>query len=85
MAGLLAASGVIALSGTADAVQEEWSDRFNGKVTVTAGASAIGNNVMTMKPNGNGSLAAGASTSFGFTVMKNGSGAAPVLGSCTAS
>ncbi|MEV0638329.1 endo-1,4-beta-xylanase [Streptomyces sp. NPDC050619] len=92
--------------------QEEWSDRFNGKVTVTAGSSAIstwtttvtvnspqkvsstwngtpswdsGGNVMTMKPNGNGSLAAGASTSFGFTVMKNGSTAAPVLGPCTTS
>jgi endo-1,4-beta-xylanase len=92
--------------------QEEWSDRFNGRVTVTAGSSAItgwsttvtvtspqkiattwngsptwdsSGNVMTMRPNGNGSLAAGASTSFGFTVMKNGSNAAPVLGSCTAS
>ncbi|MCX5335567.1 MULTISPECIES: endo-1,4-beta-xylanase [unclassified Streptomyces] len=93
-------------------MQEEWSDRFNGKVTITAGSAAISTwtttvtltspqkvsstwngtptwdssgNVMTMKPNGNGSLAAGASTSFGFTVMKNGSTAAPVLGSCTAS
>jgi endo-1,4-beta-xylanase len=92
--------------------QEEWSDRFNGKVTVTAGSSAISTwtttvtvtspqkisttwngtptwdstgNTMTMKPNGNGTLAAGASTSFGFTVMKNGSTAAPTLGSCTAS
>ncbi|NUS24468.1 MAG: 1,4-beta-xylanase [Streptomyces sp.] len=92
--------------------QEEWSDRYNGKVTVTAGSTAISawittvtltspqkisatwngtptwdssGNVMTMKPNGNGSLAAGASTSFGFTVMKNGSTAAPALGSCTAS
>ncbi|MGW0916282.1 endo-1,4-beta-xylanase [Streptomyces sp. NPDC002784] len=92
--------------------QEEWSDRFNGRVTVTAGSAAItgwtttvtvtspqkisatwngsptwdsSGNVMTMRPNGNGSLAAGASTSFGFTVMKNGSNAAPVLGSCTAS
>ncbi|WP_416520513.1 endo-1,4-beta-xylanase [Streptomyces achromogenes] len=33
----------------------------------------------------NGSLAAGASTSFGFTVMKNGNSAAPTLGTCTAS
>jgi endo-1,4-beta-xylanase len=92
--------------------QEEWSDRFNGKVTVTAGSAAISTwtttvtvtspqkvsatwngtptwdssgNVMTMKPNGNGSLAAGGSTSFGFTVMKNGSTAAPVVGGCTAS
>jgi endo-1,4-beta-xylanase len=92
--------------------QEEWADRFNGKVTVTAGSSAISTwtttvtvtspqkisttwngtpswdssgNVMTMKPNGNGTLAAGASTSFGFTVMTNGNTAAPTLGSCTAS
>ncbi|MFF3328025.1 endo-1,4-beta-xylanase [Streptomyces sp. NPDC002888] len=88
---------------------EEWSDRFNGKVTITAGSSAISSwtttvtltspqkvsatwngtpswdssgNVMTMKPNGNGTLAAGASTSFGFTVMKNGNSAAPVVGGC---
>jgi endo-1,4-beta-xylanase len=92
--------------------QEEWADRFNGKVTVTAGRSAISTwtttvtvtspqkisttwngtpswdssgNVMTMKPNGNGTLAAGASTSFGFTVMTNGNTAAPTPGSCTAS
>ncbi|MEU9201116.1 endo-1,4-beta-xylanase [Streptomyces sp. NPDC048332] len=42
-------------------------------------------NVMTMKPNGNGSLAAGASTSFGFTVMTNGNTSAPVIGACAAS
>ncbi|WTJ79183.1 endo-1,4-beta-xylanase [Kitasatospora sp. NBC_01539] len=42
-------------------------------------------NVMTMKPNGNGSLAAGASTSFGFTVMTNGNTNAPSIGACTAS
>ncbi|GJF31439.1 beta-xylanase [Kitasatospora sp. NE20-6] len=42
-------------------------------------------NVMTMKPNGNGSLAAGASTSFGFTVMTNGNTNAPTVGACTAS
>ncbi|MGW1028445.1 endo-1,4-beta-xylanase [Streptomyces sp. NPDC002577] len=91
---------------------EEWSDRFNGKVTITAGSSAItswtvtvtvtspqkisatwngsptwdtSGNVMTMKPNGNGSLAAGASTSFGFTVMTNGNTSAPIIGACTAS
>ncbi|MFC0110193.1 endo-1,4-beta-xylanase [Kibdelosporangium aridum] len=33
--------------------------------------------VMTMKPNGNGNLAAGASTTFGFTVMANGQWAQP--------
>ncbi|MBD0423301.1 endo-1,4-beta-xylanase [Streptomyces sp. TRM S81-3] len=91
---------------------EEWGDGYNGRVTITAGGSAISNwtttvtltppqkisatwngsptwdssgNVMTMRPNGNGSLAAGASTSFGFTVMKNGSNAVPVVGACTAS
>ncbi|MCU7821298.1 endo-1,4-beta-xylanase [Kitasatospora sp. DSM 101779] len=42
-------------------------------------------NVMTMKPNGNGNLAAGASTSFGFTVTSNGTTTAPKVGSCTAS
>lgn len=91
---------------------ERWGDRFNGKVTVTAGSSGISGwtvpvtvrapqkvattwngtptwdgsgNVMTMKPNGNGSLAAGASTSFGFTVMANGTWTAPTVGACTAS
>jgi endo-1,4-beta-xylanase len=42
-------------------------------------------NVMTMRPNGNGTLAAGASTSFGFTVMANGNWSTPQLGACTAS
>jgi endo-1,4-beta-xylanase len=42
-------------------------------------------NVMTMRPNGNGALAAGASTSFGFTVMTNGTTQTPTLGACTAS
>lgn len=42
-------------------------------------------NVMTARPSWNGTLAPGASTSFGFTVTKNGSDAAPVVGGCTAS
>ncbi|WSC18116.1 endo-1,4-beta-xylanase [Streptomyces brevispora] len=42
-------------------------------------------NVMTMRPNGNGNLAAGASVSFGFTVMTNGNTSAPSIGACTAS
>ncbi|MFJ4915216.1 MULTISPECIES: endo-1,4-beta-xylanase [unclassified Streptomyces] len=42
-------------------------------------------NVMTMRPNGNGNLAAGASVSFGFTVMTNGNTSAPAVGACTAS
>lgn len=94
------------------AKQEQWGDRYNGKVTVTAGSSAISGwsvpvtvgsgqrisatwngtpswdssgKVMTMRPNGNGSLAAGASTSFGFTVMTGGNTAPPALGGCTAS
>ncbi|MGW5129189.1 endo-1,4-beta-xylanase [Streptomyces sp. NPDC004069] len=33
----------------------------------------------------NGSLAAGASTNFGFTAMKNGNNATPTVGACTAS
>lgn len=39
---------------------------------------------MTMRPNGNGSPAAGASTGFGFTVMTNGGTAPPSVGACTA-
>jgi endo-1,4-beta-xylanase len=42
--------------------------------------------VMTVRPASyNGSLAAGASTSFGFTAMKNGSNTTPTVGTCTAS
>ncbi|MEU8707869.1 endo-1,4-beta-xylanase [Streptomyces sp. NPDC048565] len=48
-----------------------WSDGYNGEVTV--------------KPAGNGTLAAGASTTFGFTVATNGSTSAPVVGACTSS
>ncbi|HEV2778084.1 MAG TPA: endo-1,4-beta-xylanase [Actinophytocola sp.] len=40
-------------------------------------------NVMTMRP-GTANLAAGATTSFGFTVLTNGNWTAPTLGSCTA-
>ncbi|GAA2446758.1 endo-1,4-beta-xylanase [Streptomyces macrosporus] len=91
---------------------DRWGDRFNGRVTVKAGSSAIGTwsvtvtvaspqrisatwngtpswdssgTVMTMRPNGNGTLSAGSSTSFGFTVMANGNWTAPRLGACTAS
>lgn len=41
--------------------------------------------VMTVKPNGNGSLAAGASTTFGFTTMTNGGSGTPTIVSCSAS
>jgi peptidoglycan/xylan/chitin deacetylase (PgdA/CDA1 family) len=85
---------------------QQWADRFNGEVTITAGSAAISSwtatvtvtapqrvsttwngtpswdssgNVMTMKPNGNGNLGAGASTTFGFTVMANGQWAAPAV------
>ncbi|RMI34544.1 endo-1,4-beta-xylanase [Streptomyces triticirhizae] len=91
---------------------DRWGDRFNGRVTVRAGDTAItgwtvtvtvtspqqvsttwngtpswdsGGNVMTMRPNGNGNLAAGQSTSFGFTVMANGTWTQPRLGGCVAS
>ncbi|MFF0164884.1 hypothetical protein [Streptomyces prasinus] len=40
---------------------------------------------MTVRPDGNGSLAPGASTGFGFTVMTNGNTAPPAVGACTAS
>ncbi|WP_425597486.1 cellulose binding domain-containing protein [Streptomyces tendae] len=42
-------------------------------------------NVMTVRPSRNGTLAAGGSTGFGFTVAKNGSDAAPTVGACTPS
>jgi endo-1,4-beta-xylanase len=88
---------------------QQWGDRFNGEVTITAGSAAItswtatvtvtspqkvsttwngtpswdsSGNVMTMKPNGNGNLQPGASTTFGFTVMANGQWAAPAV-SCS--
>ncbi|MFE5599143.1 endo-1,4-beta-xylanase [Streptomyces coelicoflavus] len=49
------------------------------------GTPSLSGNVMTVRPSWNGTLAAGASTSFGFTVAKNGSDAAPTVGTCTAS
>ncbi|MDK1473914.1 endo-1,4-beta-xylanase [Streptomyces sp. 549] len=91
---------------------DRWGDRFNGRVTVRAGSSAISSwrvnvtvhspqrisatwngsptwdssgNVMTMRPSGNGSLSAGASTSFGFTVMANNNWTAPSIGACSVS
>ncbi|MFF5897698.1 endo-1,4-beta-xylanase [Streptomyces argenteolus] len=53
---------------------------WNGAATWDASGT-----VMTVKPTWNGTLAAGASTSFGFTVSTNGGTAAPVVGACTAS
>ncbi|WP_033337600.1 polysaccharide deacetylase family protein [Catenuloplanes japonicus] len=35
--------------------------------------------IMTMRPNGNGNLSPGASTTFGFTVMANGTWSAPAV------
>ncbi|GAB3463073.1 polysaccharide deacetylase family protein [Actinophytocola sediminis] len=83
---------------------QQWGDRFNGEVTIRAGAAAItswtatvtltapqqvattwngtpswNGNVMTMRPNGNGNLAPGTSTTFGFTVMANGQWATPAV------
>ncbi|MFC9470054.1 endo-1,4-beta-xylanase, partial [Streptomyces coelicoflavus] len=49
------------------------------------GTPSLSGNVMTVRPSWNGTLAAGASTGFGFTVAKNGSDAAPTVGTCTAS
>ncbi|MGW7571839.1 endo-1,4-beta-xylanase [Streptomyces tendae] len=58
--------------------QQSVSSLWNGTPTWSG-------NVMTVRPSWNGTLAAGASTSFGFTVAKNGSDAAPAVGTCTAS
>ncbi|WP_326701520.1 endo-1,4-beta-xylanase [Streptomyces sp. NBC_01754] len=59
---------------------QQVSALWNGAPTWNAG-----NTVMTVTPTYNGTLAAGASTSFGFTVMTNGDTSAPVVGGCTAS
>ncbi|MEU3349821.1 endo-1,4-beta-xylanase [Streptomyces sp. NPDC006700] len=91
----------------------DWTDGYNGEVTVKAGSAPINGwtvtltfsspqkvaslwngtpswdssgNVMTVRAASyNASLAAGASTSFGFTAAKNGNNSTPVLGACTAS
>ncbi|MFC8595170.1 endo-1,4-beta-xylanase [Streptomyces atroolivaceus] len=49
------------------------------------GTPSTSGDVMTVRPAWNGSLAAGASTTFGFTVTTNGSTSAPAVGACTAS
>ncbi|MFE3518027.1 endo-1,4-beta-xylanase [Streptomyces sp. NPDC059166] len=49
------------------------------------GTPTTSGSLVTVKPAWNGTLAAGASTTFGFTVTTNGSTAAPVLGACSAS
>ncbi|WLQ68458.1 endo-1,4-beta-xylanase [Streptomyces glycanivorans] len=49
------------------------------------GTPATAGDVMTVRHSWNGTLAAGASTTFGFTVQTNGSTSAPVVGVCTAS
>ncbi|MGC3002475.1 endo-1,4-beta-xylanase [Streptomyces sp. G35A] len=55
--------------------------------TVWNGSPAWGSGgtVMTVRPSWNGSLAAGASTSFGFTVTRNGGTTPPQVGPCAAS
>ncbi|GAB2931538.1 endo-1,4-beta-xylanase [Streptomyces mayteni] len=58
---------------------QQVSTTWNGTPSWSGGGT-----VLTMRPNGNGSLTAGASTSFGFTVMANGNWTAPTLGSCVA-
>ncbi|MEV0009868.1 endo-1,4-beta-xylanase [Streptomyces sp. NPDC047973] len=49
------------------------------------GTPTISGSVVTVRPAWNGTLAAGASTTFGFTVTTNGSTSTPVVGACTAS
>ncbi|MDG9705661.1 cellulose binding domain-containing protein [Streptomyces sp. DH37] len=55
-------------------IQNSWNASFS-----TSGSS------MTVRPSGNGTLAAGASTGFGFTVMANGNWNLPRVVGCTAS
>ncbi|MFD9124289.1 endo-1,4-beta-xylanase [Kitasatospora sp. NPDC059571] len=59
---------------------QQLSGLWSGSVTWDAAHT-----VMTVASTYNGSLAAGASTSFGFTVQSNGNTAAPTVGGCTAS
>jgi hypothetical protein len=49
------------------------------------GTPATSGDVLTVRPAWNGTPAAGASTSFGFTVTTNGNTTEPVVGTCTAS
>ncbi|CAM5653388.1 endo-1,4-beta-xylanase [Streptomyces atroolivaceus] len=49
------------------------------------GTPSTSGDVMTVRPTWNGSLAAGSSTTFGFTVTTNGGTSAPAVGACTAS
>jgi cellulase/cellobiase CelA1 len=58
--------------------QQSVSSLWNGTPTWSG-------NVMTVRSSWNGTLAAGVSTGFGFTVAKNGSDAAPSVAACTAS
>jgi endo-1,4-beta-xylanase len=60
-------TGTVTLTGP-----QRVSTTWNGSPSWDAGGT-----VMTMKPNGNGNLGAGASTTFGFTVMANGQWATP--------
>lgn len=84
-AGVLASAGVLSLAGTADAATTLGAPAAaKGRYFGTPSWDS-GGNVMTMRPNGNGSLAAGASVSFGLTVMTNGNTSAPAVGACTAS
>ncbi|MFI6344539.1 endo-1,4-beta-xylanase [Streptomyces sp. NPDC050560] len=52
--------------------------------TTWNGQASYDGSVLTMRANGNGSLGAGQSTTFGFTVMANGNWSAPAVASCTA-
>ncbi|WP_423509596.1 endo-1,4-beta-xylanase [Streptomyces xinghaiensis] len=52
--------------------------------TTWNGTPSWSGTVMTMRPNGNGTLSSGSSTSFGFTVMANGNWSQPRIGGCTA-
>ncbi|MEV7106452.1 endo-1,4-beta-xylanase [Streptomyces atroolivaceus] len=49
------------------------------------GTPSTSGDVMTVRPTWNGSLAAGSSTTFGFTVTTNGGTSAPAVGACTVS
>jgi endo-1,4-beta-xylanase len=59
---------------------QDFQNAWNGSPTYDAAR-----NVMTMRPNGNGNVAANSTTTFGFTVLANGNWTVPQIGACTAS
>ncbi|MDQ1294828.1 MAG: hypothetical protein QG608_2713 [Actinomycetota bacterium] len=67
---------VVARLTSPQTIQNSWNGTFNFDQN---------SRTLTVKSNGNGSLGAGASTTFGFTTMTNGNTTMPTIASCSAS